>query len=74
MKKRSFGLALFFIFIGMTLGGCASMNARMQEFCGHEKEKAEIVAQYSPPAVVQPAPERPPAPVQPVPPPKKDRN
>jgi hypothetical protein len=73
MRKRLFGLALFFIFIGITLGGCASMNARMQEYCGHEKEKAEVVAQYSPPAVVQPAPYRPPAEV-PVPPPKKDRN
>jgi len=49
------------------------MNARMQELCGHEKEKAAIVAQYSPP-VVQPAPERPAPVVQPAPPPKKDRN
>lgn len=73
MRKRSFGLALLFIFIGVTLGGCASMNARMQEYCGHKKEKAEIVAQYSPPPAVQPAPYRPP-PVAPTPPPKRDRN
>ena len=64
MGKRWLGLALFFIFIGVALGGCACNQTKLQE---------EAMAQQAPPAVVQQAPYRAPA-VVPVPPPKKDRN
>ena len=63
MRKRSFGLALLSVIIGITLAGCA---------CGTQKVAQETTPAYSP-AVVQSAPERQPAPA-PVPPPKRDRN
>ena len=68
MKKRLFGRALLVVFIGLTLGGCASMA----EFCSQDAKRDAEMA--SAPAVAQPAPPRQPEPARPVPPPKKDRN
>ena len=66
MKKRSFGLALFVVIIGISLGGCGSM-------CG--PQKIADATPPPPPAVVQQAPQRPPPVAQAVVvPPKKDRN
>lgn len=70
MRKRSFGRVLLVVIIGMTLGGCASV----QEWCNQDAKKEAAIAAARPPAVVQEAPQRPPAVVQPAPLPKKDRN
>jgi len=67
MRKRSFWRVLLVLIIGLSLGGCASM----EEWCGHKAEKEQIVATQRPPEVVQPTP--PPPAAKPVPP-KKDRN
>ena len=69
MRKRSFcWRVLLVVIIGISLGGCASI----ERLCGHEAEKEQVMAQRQPEAV-QPAPQRPPEPAKPVPP-KKDRN
>jgi hypothetical protein len=65
MRRRLFGLVLF-VFIGISLGGCASM----QELCGVKKAAVETPP---PVALARPAPQPPPAAV-PAPPIKKDRN
>lgn len=54
------------VVIGISLGGCASI----ERWCGHQEEKEQIIAQPQP--EVRPTPP-PPPPVKPVPP-KKDRN
>lgn len=69
MKKRLFGLVFLVFIFAISLGGCASMNAKMQEWCGFEAKKTVETAP-PPVAVARPAPQPPPA----APPIKKDRN
>jgi hypothetical protein len=68
---KRFGLVLLVGFFALSLGGCASMNASLQELCGSEARKAAETP--APVQVVQKAPA--PEPAKPLPPPpKKDRN